>query len=98
MGVVQYKVDSLKVSFVVSNLPCATLTQWYTFSRSPFVDYFSVTKWRLHVFQSVPSLAFAIALYSFHNNFLVRLVANFRVLKTEGDRDQQEINDTSLEA
>ena len=26
------------------------------------------------------------------------VVANFRVLKTEGDRDQREINDTSLEA
>ena len=25
------------------------------------------------------------------------VVANFRVLKTEGDREQREINDTSLE-
>lgn len=73
MGVVQYKVDSLKVSFVLSYLPCATITQQYTFSRSPFVDYFSVMTWRLlHIFQSVPSSEFAIALYSFSTiNFLL---------------------------
>ena len=66
MGVVQYTVDSLKVSFVLSSLPCATITQQYTFSRSPFVDYFSVMTWRLlHIFDSEPSLAFAIVLCSF---------------------------------
>lgn len=66
MGVAQFKIDSLKVSFVLSNLPCATITQQYTFSRSAFVDSFSVTTWRLlGIFQLVPSLAFAIALYSF---------------------------------